>query len=70
MRVIQNELGEGDPLQEVAALKMQPMEANQPTGPRKGAEKEISRLPPYGLAKVAVIHPMTGSELPGRAAPR
>ncbi|NLD72275.1 MAG: endopeptidase La [Chloroflexi bacterium] len=58
MRVIQNELGEGDPLlQEVAALKMQLMEANLPDEVREKAEKEISRLAtmPASAPEVAVI---------------
>lgn len=45
MRVIQNELGEGDPhLQEVAALKAQLAETKLPDEVREKAEKELSRL--------------------------
>ncbi len=58
MRVIQNELGEGDPhLQEVAALKAQLAETKLPDEVREKAEKELSRLAtmPPSAPEVAVI---------------
>jgi len=58
MRVIQNELGEGDPhLQEVAELRTQIAEANLPEEVRERAEKELERLAamPPSAPEVAVV---------------
>ena len=70
MRVIQNELGEGDPhLQEVAALKVQLLEAKLPDEVREKAEKEISRLATMPSApEVAVITHRLALELPWESA--
>jgi len=58
MRVIQNELGEGDPhLQDLATLRTQLTEAKLPDEVREKAEKELSRLAtmPASAPEVAVI---------------